>query len=54
MGQMIAWSFFHQVGFLFFDLNNSKLGRWPAVVCSSGGGISITAVGRKQEGNQGQ
>jgi hypothetical protein len=45
MSQTIAWSLFLWVGFLFFDLNNSKLGRWPAVVGLSGGGISITAVG---------
>jgi hypothetical protein len=36
---MIAWSLFLHVGFLFFDLNNLKLGRWPAVVGLSGEGI---------------
>ncbi len=48
---MIAWSLFLQFGFLLFDLNNLKLGCWTVVVGSSGGGISITAVGRKREGN---
>ncbi len=54
MGQTIAWSLFLQVRFLFFDLNISKLGCLPAVVGSSVGGISITAVGCEWEGDQGQ
>jgi hypothetical protein len=53
MGQTIACSLFLQVGFLFFDLNNLKLGCWPAVFGSSGGGILITAVESKWEGNRG-
>jgi hypothetical protein len=28
-GQMIVWSLFLEVGFPFFDLNSSELGRWP-------------------------
>jgi hypothetical protein len=36
---MIAWSLFLHDGFHFFDLNNSKLGCWPAVVGLSGEGI---------------
>jgi hypothetical protein len=48
---MIAWSLFLHVGFLFFDLNNSKLDRWPADVGLSGEGILIKAVGCKREGN---
>jgi hypothetical protein len=51
---MIAWSFFLHVGFCFFDINNSKLGCWPAVIGSSGEAIQITAIGCKREGDQGQ
>jgi hypothetical protein len=30
-------SLFPEVGFPVFDLNNSKLGRWPMVLGTSGG-----------------